>query len=217
MNKYINLETANLIKESLLLGNLTHEINLKIGNYEIKIDNLENSIIDKNYELMDKTVFTFKGSPDVLIKKKLKGELFFSIGQWREEKSYRFVNTHVVLGSKMIHDFFNQIDLSDAIEDKENIYLLKNISSKAGKGAIVRLYNGNGSLSSEERVTKLLENYDDTIEWNNKKWIKVCTISKDLIKSIEKNRNIILTEFIASFLKFSFLIEKIRDLKDTSN
>lgn len=213
MSKYINLETANFIKQSLLNGNLTHDINLEIGKYKICIDNLENPLIDEFYNLMDKTSFVFQDSlQGVLNKGNLKGDLFFSIGQWRNEKSYRFVDTHIVLGSNLIHDFFNQIDLSDAIEDKDNIYLLKNISSKAGKGSIMRLYKGNGSLSSEERISKLLKHYPDTFEWNNKKWIKVCTINKNLLNDTEENKDIILTKFIEDFLNFSFFIEEIRDL-----
>ncbi|ERT65575.1 hypothetical protein [Cetobacterium somerae] len=213
MIKEISLDIAESIKESLLVGNLTNEVHLKIGDYEINIDNLENSIIDENNELMEKTTFTFRGFPEVLNKGKQIGELFFSIGQWRDEKSYRFVDTHIVLGAKMIHNFFSQIDLSDAVEDKENIYLLKNISSKAGRGAIVRLYTGKGSFSAEERVAKLLENYrDQTIERNSKKWIKVCIINKKLLEKTQENRSILLTKFVEDFLRFSFLVEEIREL-----
>lgn len=213
MIKEISLDIAESIKESLLIGNLTNEVHLKIGDYEINIDNLENSIIDENNELMEKTIFSFRGFFKVLTNGKQRGELFFSIGQWRDEKSYRFVDTHIVLGAKMIHNFFSQIDLSDAVEDKENIYLLKNLSSKAGRGSIVRLYTGKGSFSAEERVAKLLENYrDQTIERNSKKWVKVCTINKKLLEKTDENRSILLTKFVEDFLKFSFLVEEIRRL-----
>ena len=212
MIKEISLDIAESIKESLLIGNLTNEVHLKIGDYEINIDNLENSIIDENNGLMEKTMFSFRGGK-VLTNGKQRGELFFSIGQWRDEKSYRFVDTHIVLGTKMIHNFFSQIDLSDAVEDKENIYLLKNLSSKAGRGSIVRLYTGKGSFSAEERVAKLLENYrDQTIERNSKKWIKVCAINKKLLEKTDENRSILLTKFVEDFLKFSFLVEEIRRL-----
>ena len=50
-------------------------------------------------------------------------EVFVNFGEWAYKT--RLNNTHITAGSSKFHDYSFQLELSQAIKDKENLYIVK--------------------------------------------------------------------------------------------
>ena len=111
--------------------------------------------------------------------------------------------------------FFCQFELSQALQDSNYIYLVKNLFKLAGDGSIARL--NRGLKYREEKIDRryeLLNLLDaDIIKFDREEWFVVSKISKQDLE--EENDEHILHQFLKDFLNYSLTIEQI--LLDAEN
>lgn len=102
------------------------------------------------------------------------------------------------------------LDLSDAIEQDENIYILKNISNAKQGGAICKLYrnvkNHEGIIKRQEDLIQKLGS--QVVEYDDASWIIVNSIKKEDLNNEEKFKDV-LHKFLEDFIKYAFTVEFI--------
>jgi len=213
--KLITVNNCNRIKEILISTGLIGDIEISSHNLELDltIDSVSIPIKDEHFIDMDKVYFMFEESTSVLKIKEREYELFFNLGEWGTRER-RIPNSHLVLGTNPIKfgsDYFCQIELSQAIEDEKNIYIIKNISKLAGGGAISRLNNGLGKDKARKHIRReeLIERLNlEVISYENNDWCCVYKIDKDKLNN-EAYYEDIFHEFMYSFLMYALTIESI--------
>lgn len=160
------------------------------------------------FYLMDKT-----NKYDVLEYKNKLYEVFINLGEWAYKTELK--NSHITVGSSKFHDYSFQLELSQAIKDKENIYIVKNITNLSGKGALVRLYRGLGKdrAKKEKRRERFVEEFNSEIlKYEGKEWIVISKISlKELFD--DNNGKDIFYDLLISILKAMLLVEGIGDIE----
>lgn len=122
----------------------------------------------------------------------------------------RIKNGKIYLGSTPFGEYFAQLALSQAIEDKEYIYIIKNISKLGGKGSIFRL-NKNAEDVTDKYLRReiLVEKLNNgVINYKNNDWVVVDKILKSDLKDEENYPNIFYN-FLENFLRYAFYIEEI--------
>ena len=217
MYELITQNEANRIKQILNETGLKEDINIEVlnGKYKINAFNITESFKTERYEydmdefyLMDKT-----NKYDVLEYKNKLYEVFVNLGEWAYKT--RLNNTHITVGSSKFHDYSFQLELSQAIKDKENIYIVKNITNLSGKGALVRLYRGLGKdrAKKEKRRERFVEEFNSEIlKYEGKEWIVISKISlKELFD--DNNGKDIFYDLLISILKAMLLVEGIGDIE----
>lgn len=220
---YIEYKTALKIKEVLLTSRMSNYVRITSvnTNFNVEFNNINKVQLDNEYlkktelEMFNRTLSLDYLTTILNIKKvKQPSNLFLGIGQWRQDGAYHFDDTHIILGSdsSKLNSYFAQLDLSDAIEDNENIYILKNISKKSGLGSCKRLYSKKCSLSDNERQNKFFEKFSTkTILIGNDTWFIVSTINK-LELDNSKMHSKLLSKFLHNFITYAFTIEEIISL-----
>ena len=217
MYELITQNEANRIKQILNETGLKEDINIEVlnGKYKINAFNITESFKTERYEydmdefyLMDKT-----NKYDVLEYKNKLYEVFVNLGEWAYKTELK--NSHITVGSSKFHDYSFQLELSQAIKDKENIYIVKNITNLSGKGALVRLYRGLGKdrAKMEKRRERCVEEFNSEIlKYEGKEWIVISKISlKDLFDD-NKGKDIFY-DLLISILKAMLLVEGIGDIE----
>lgn len=217
MYELITQNEANRIKQILNETGLKEDINIEVlnGKYKINAFNITESFKTERYEydmdefyLMDKT-----NKYDVLEYKNKLYEVFVNFGEWAYKTELK--NSHITVGSSKFHDYSFQLELSQAIKDKENIYIVKNITNLSGKGALVRLYRGLGKdrAKKEKRRERFVEEFNSEIlKYEGKEWIVISKISlKDLFDD-NKGKDIFY-DLLISILKAMLLVEGIGDIE----
>ena len=217
MYELITQNEANRIKQILNETGLKEDINIEVlnGKYKINAFNITESFKTERYEydmdefyLMDKT-----NKYDVLEYKNKLYEVFVNLGEWAYKTELK--NSHITVGSSKFHDYSFQLELSQAIKDKENIYIVKNITNLSGKGAFVRLYRGLGKdrAKKEKRRERFVEEFNSEIlKYEGKEWIVISKISlKDLFDD-NKGKDIFY-DLLISILKAMLLVEGIGDIE----
>ena len=217
MYELITQNEANRIKQILNETGLKEDINIEVlnGKYKINAFNITESFKTERYEydmdefyLMDKT-----NKYDVLEYKNKLYEVFVNLGEWAYKTELK--NSHITVGSSKFHDYSFQLELSQAIKDKENIYIVKNITNLSGKGALVRLYRGLGKdrAKKEKRRERFVEEFNSRIlKYEGKEWIVISKISlKDLFDD-NKGKDIFY-DLLISILKAMLLVEGIGDIE----
>lgn len=217
MYELITQNEANRIKQILNETGLKEDINIEVlnGKYKINAFNITESFKTERYEydmdefyLMDKT-----NKYDVLEYKNKLYEVFVNLGEWAYKTELK--NSHITVGSSKFHDYSFQLELSQAIKDKENLYIVKNISNLAGNGALVRLYRGLGKdrAKKEKRRERFVEEFNSEIlKYEGKEWIVISKISlKDLFDD-NKGKDIFY-DLLISILKAMLLVEGIGDIE----
>lgn len=143
-------------------------------------------------------------------------QLYMNIGQWGVTGNYQYEipEMHFVLGTTSskfgARDFFSQLEISQSLEDDTYIYIVKNISKLAGKGAIARLNSGlNDKGLKHERRNRLMQRLNtDAKFYEDNEWMIVSKVSKeDLVN--EDMYNDIFYNMIKDILNYSFTIEDI--------
>lgn len=143
-----------------------------------------------------------------------KHTLFINIGEWPPYK-YEIENMHLVLGSSYsfgsLKEFFSQIELSQALEDEQYLYIVKNISKLAGEGSIARINSGLKSDRDKkfQRREKLVNRLNSkTIPFDNKEWLIISKIDKkDLMESSKYDD--IYYNLVKDIVNYSLTIEDI--------
>lgn len=217
MYELITQNEANRIKQILNETGLKEDINIEVlnGKYKINAFNITESFKTERYEydmdefyLMDKT-----NKYDVLEYKNKLYEVFVNLGEWAYKTELK--NSHITVGSSKFHDYSFQLELSQAIKDKENIYIVKNITNLSGKGALVRLYRGLGKdrAKKEKRRERFVEEFNSEIlKYEGKEWIVISKISlKDLFDD-NKGKDIFY-DLLILILKAMLLVEGIGDIE----
>ena len=217
MYELITQNEANRIKQILNETGLKEDINIEVlnGKYKINAFNITESFKTERYEydmdefyLMDKT-----NKYDVLEYKNKLYEVFINLGEWAYKTELK--NSHITVGSSKFHDYSFQLELSQAIKEKENIYIVKNITNLSGKGALVRLYRGLGKdrAKKEKRRERFVEEFNSEIlKYEGKEWI---VISKISLKKLfdDNNGKDIFYDLLISILKAMLLVEGIGDIE----
>ena len=160
------------------------------------------------FYLMDKT-----NKYDVLEYKNKLYEVFVNLGEWAYKTELK--NSHITVGSSKFHDYSFQLELSQAIKDKENLYIVKNISNLAGNGALVRLYRGLGKdrAKKEKRRERFVEEFNSEIlKYEGKEWIVISKILLDDLFDDNKNEEIFYN-LLNSILKAMLLVEGIGEME----
>ena len=146
--------------------------------------------------------------PHVLKYRNSIGECFVHYGEWAYYTRLR--EAHITVGCSK-HNYNFQIELSQAITDENHIYIVKNISNLAGKGALVRLYRNlkDDRASKEKRKQKFIEDFNSKIiPYKRKDWIVISTIKKEDLYNDEKSKNI-MQDILSNILKAMLLVEVI--------
>ena len=217
MYELITQNEANRIKQILNETGLKEDINIEVlnGKYKINAFNITESFKTERYEydmdefyLMDKT-----NKYDVLEYKNKLYEVFINLGEWAYKTELK--NSHITVGSSKFHDYSFQLELSQAIKDKENLYIVKNISNLAGNGALVRLYRGLGKdrAKKEKRRERFVEEFNSEIlKYEGKEWIVISKISLKELFDDNKGKDIFY-DLLISILKAMLLVEGIGDIE----
>ena len=139
--------------------------------------------------------------------------IYMNIGDWGYD--YRIPNMHIVLGSTYnfgaSKTFFSQLEISQALEDDNNIYTVKNISKLAGEGAISRINSGlkDDKEKKFERRNRLAKRLNaDIMYYDNYEWLIISKINKKDLKN-ENKYNEIYYNLIKDIIDYSLTIEDI--------
>lgn len=217
MYELITQSEADRIIQILNETRLKEDINIEVlnGKYKINAFNITESFKTERYEydmdefyLMDKT-----NKYDVLEYKNKLYEVFVNLGEWAYKTELK--NSHITVGSSKFHDYSFQLELSQAIKDKENIYIVKNITNLSGKGALVRLYRGLGKdrAKKEKRRERFVEEFNSEIlKYEGKEWIVISKILLDDLFDDNKNEEIFYN-LLNSILKAMLLVEGIGEME----
>lgn len=220
----ITYDNAHKVKDILLKGNLDNKsIKLEFKNINAKVNINGLTAVEKSkifiYEDMDMFWFTNSlneedtdGCIDINGHKE---ELYMNIGSWGDNK-YNIKNMHLVLrittnkfGSAK--EYFSQIEISQALEDENYIYIVKNITDLAGRGSISRINTGlkNDKDKKYERRTRLVNRLNSQVlVHNTKDWMVISKINKEDLQNNDKF-NSICYELIRDIINYSFTIEDI--------
>ena len=217
MYELITQNEANRIKQILNETGLKEDINIEVlnGKYKINAFNITESYKSEHYgyNMNEFYLMDNHNKYNVLEYKNKLYEVFVKFGAWGYKT--RLNNTHITVGSSKSHDYSFQLELSQAIKDKENLYIVKNISNLAGNGALVRLYRGLGKdrAKKEKRRERFVEEFNSEIlKYEGKEWIVISKISlKDLFDD-NKGKDIFY-DLLISILKAMLLVEGIGDIE----
>ncbi|MDU2489163.1 MAG: hypothetical protein E7D27_01065 [Clostridium celatum] len=217
MFELITQNEANRIKQILNETRLKEDINIAVlnGKYKINAFDITESCKTEHhkYDMNEFYLIDYYNKYDVLEYKNKLYEVFVNFGEWAYKT--RLKNTHITVGSSKFHDYSFQLELSQAIKDKENLYIVKNITNLSGKGALVRLYRGLGKdrAKKENRRERFIEEFNSEIlKYEGKEWIVISKISlKDLFN--DNKGEDILYDLLNSILKAMLLVEGIGDME----
>ena len=220
----ITYDNAHKVKDILLNGNFDNKsINLEFKNINAKVYINGLTEVEKSeifiYEDMDMFWFINSlneedtyGCIDINGHKE---ELYMNIGSWGDNK-YNIKNMHLVLGTTThkfgsAKEYFSQIEISQALEDENYIYIVKNITDLAGKGCISRINTGlkNDKDKKYERRTRLVNRLNSQVlVHNTKDWMVISKINKEDLQNNDKF-NSICYKLIKDIINYSFTIEDI--------
>ena len=138
-----------------------------------------------------------------------------NIGRWGDYK-YNIENIHLALGTTTNKfgswkEYFSQIEISQALEDENYIYIVKNITDLAGKGCISRINTGlkNDKGKKYERRTRLVNRLNsEVLVHNTKDCMVISKINKEDLQNNDKF-NSICYKLIKDIINYSFTIEDI--------
>ncbi|WP_270771120.1 DEAD/DEAH box helicase [Intestinibacter bartlettii] len=134
--------------------------------------------------------------------------MMLGVSNWGDED--RIKNGKIYIESPAFGGYFAQLALSQAIEDENYIYIIKNISKLGGKGSIFRL-NKNAEDVTDKYLRReiLVEKLNNgVINYKNNDWVVVDKILKSDLED-EENYQEIFYNFLENFLKYAFYIEEI--------
>ena len=213
----ITQSEADRIKQILNETRLKEDINIEVldGKYKINAFNITESYKSEHhgYNMNEFYLMDNHNKYNVLEYKNKLYEVFVNFGEWAYKT--RLNNTHITAGSSKFHDYSFQLELSQAIKDKENLYIVKNITNLAGSGALVRLYRGLGKdrTKKENRRQRFIEEFNSRIlKYEGKEWIVISKILLDDLFDDNKNEEIFYN-LLNSILKAMLFVEGIGEME----
>lgn len=217
MFELITQSEADRIIQILNETRLKEDINIEVldGKYKINAFDITESYKSEHhgYNMNEFYLMDNHNKYNVLEYKNKLYEVFVNFGEWAYKT--RLNNTHITAGSSKFHDYSFQLELSQAIKDKENLYIVKNITNLAGSGALVRLYRGLGKdrAKKENRRQRFIEEFNSRIlKYEGKEWIVISKILLDDLFDDNKNEEIFYN-LLNSILKAMLLVEGIGDIE----
>ncbi len=190
----INQNEADRIKEILETSWLYKEIKIEIDKFNLEVFSVSETNYTEHHEPYDMKEFYLlnEESEFQVLKYKNRGyNAFINIGEWGYKT--RLEKTHITLGSSKFHDFCFQIELSQAVKDDENIYIIKNVSNMGGEGAICRLYRGLKKDKEEKlkRQELFIQRYEkEVIRYRDKNWVVISKIKISQLYEKDKKEKI---------------------------
>ena len=217
MFELITQSEADRIIQILNETRLKEDINIEVldGKYIINAFDITESYKSEHYgdNMNEFYLMDNHNKYNVLEYKNKLYEVFINFGEWAYKT--RLNNTHITAGSSKFHDYSFQLELSQAIKDKENLYIVKNITNLAGNGALVRLYRGLGKdrTKKENRRQRFIEEFNSRIlKYEGKEWIVISKILLDDLFDDNKNEEIFYN-LLNSILKAMLLVEGIGEME----
>lgn len=217
MFELITQSEADRIIQILNETRLKEDINIEVldGKYKINAFDITESYKSEHhgYNMNEFYLMDNHNKYNVLEYKNKLYEVFVNFGEWAYKT--RLNNTHITAGSSKFHDYSFQLELSQAIKDKENLYIVKNITNLAGSGALVRLYRGLGKdrTKKENRRQRFIEEFNSRIlKYEGKEWIVISKILLDDLFDDNKNEEIFYN-LLNSILKAMLLVEGIGEIE----
>lgn len=211
--KLAELKWVEAVKDSLVRGLLSDPIRIKLPilNGEFSALNVSELAEWEEFPAMQKSYFL--QADDEINTLQIKGrnyQMFYALGDWGYD--VRVPYAHMCLGVEPKHFqsvYFAQMELSQMLEDKDSLYIVKNISKLAGEGASSRLNKGAASRTEKLMRRQILKIRlgGDSLEFENHEWLILCKIDKNKFDGNFDNE--INTEILESFLKYAFTIEEI--------
>lgn len=217
----ITIDNANKIKQILLNNYIEGKtINLSYPSIktEINISNVSENEASKTFmdRSMQEMSFINEEEEENIYCMKINNrnhQIYLNIGDWGY--NYRIPNMHIVLGTTYnfgsTKAYFSQLELSQALEDDNSIYIVKNITKLSGEGAISRINSGlkDNRERKIERRMELINRLDaKTIPFNKSEWLIITEINKKDLE-LEENHNEIFFRLMKDFINYSFSIEDI--------
>ena len=217
----ITIDNANKIKQILLNNYIEGKtINLSYPSIktEINISNVSENEASKTFmdRSMQEMSFINEEEEENIYCMKINNrnhQIYLNIGDWGY--NYRIPNMHIVLGTTYnfgsTKAYFSQLELSQALEDDNSIYIVKNITKISGEGAISRINSGlkDNRERKIERRMELINRLDaKTIPFNKSEWLIITEINKKDLE-LEENHNEIFFRLMKDFINYSFSIEDI--------
>jgi len=210
----ISNNSVNRLKDILINTWLKNPINISIPSMQliVEIDGVSAAEPSDLFDNMEQVYFMKNNDTKVMKIKDRSYEMFYNLGEWGYDT--RIPESHLCLGTtplKFGTDYFSQIELSQALEDNNGIYILKNLTKLAGEGAIIRINSrlGTDRAAKERRRTKLVNILGKkTISYDNSDWICITEINKVDLNDEDKADDIFF-DLMDSFIKYSLTIEQI--------
>ena len=217
----ITIDNANKIKQILLnnyIEGKTINLNYPSIKTEINISNVSENEASKTFmdRSMQEMSFINEEEEENIYCMKINNrnhQIYLNIGDWGY--NYRIPNMHIVLGTTYnfgsTKAYFSQLELSQALEDDNSIYIVKNITKLSGEGAISRINSGlkDNRERKIERRMELINRLDaKTIPFNKSEWLIITEINKKDLE-LEENHNEIFFRLMKDFINYSFSIEDI--------
>ena len=187
----ITIDNANKIKQILLNNYIEGKtINLSYPSIktEINISNVSENEASKTFmdRSMQEMSFINEEEEENIYCMKINNrnhQIYLNIGDWGY--NYRIPNMHIVLGTTYnfgsTKAYFSQLELSQALEDDNSIYIVKNITKLSGEGAITRINSGlkDNRERKIERRMELINRLDGkTIPFNKSEWLIITEIRR---------------------------------------
>lgn len=217
MYELITQNEADRIIQILNETRLKEDINIEVldGKYKINAFDITESYKSEHYgyNMNEFYLMDNHNKYNVLEYKNKLYEVFVNFGEWGYKT--RLNNTHITVGLSKFHDYSFQLELSQAIKDKENLYIVKNITNLAGSGALVRLYRGLGKdrTKKENRRQRFIEEFNSRIlKYEGKEWIVISKILLDDLFDDNKNEDTFYN-LLNSILKAMLLVEGIGEIE----
>ena len=201
--------TKDILAEAVLSKPIS--IRLPIINSEFKALSISDSHEWDVFPSMQKTYFLRQdGELNTLKIKDRNYQVFYALGDWGYD--VRVPNAHMCLGVEPKHfqsAYFAQMELSQMLEDKDYLYIVKNISKLGGEGASSRLNKGASNRTEKLARRQILKKRLgwDSLEFERHEWLVLCKIYKNKFDGHYDDE--INTMILESFLKYAFTIEEI--------
>lgn len=213
MYELLKQEEADRIKFILETSQLLEPIqyNFLDGKYSLNVFDISESYDASEFYERNMRGFNLLNKDEnqnVLKYRNSIGECFVHYGEWAYDTRLR--EAHITVGCSK-HNYNFQLELSQAITDENYIYIIKNISNLAGKGAMVRLYRNlkDDRASKEKRKQKFIEDFNSqNISYEGKDWIVISKIKKEDLYNDEKSKEI-MQNILSNILKAMLLVEVI--------
>lgn len=207
----ISTINTNKFIDIIINANINKNISIMmpISGIKLEVNSLSDSKYEEKYHGMYQRFFTKNEKYSPLIIGDFPYMLYYNVGKWGYDTDID--DAHISLGCSAFGSYFAQIEVSYCLEDKDKIYIVKNISNLAGRGAISRLNPNKPSNQQEARYRRILLNKKTklpTFSFNKREWLVIYSVNISDLHD-EKQENTIITDFMKNFLLYSFTIEEI--------